>query len=98
MTVAWCSQFPHPAALLLSLPLFSLEHLPPLVNIAICSNQNWAGFKLRVLTQNLWGLPVVSRCLEARVHAFAKTLGRYDTRFFRLYFWLLPWRWTLLIQ
>eukprot|EP00903_Cladosiphon_okamuranus_P006562 g6410.t1 len=38
-------------------------------------NARWAGFKLRVLTQNLWGLPVVSRCLEARVHAFAKTLG-----------------------
>ncbi|CAN0466915.1 unnamed protein product, partial [Ectocarpus sp. 8 AP-2014] len=32
-------------------------------------------FKLRVLTQNLWGIPVISRCLEARVHAFAKTLG-----------------------
>ncbi|CBN75863.1 similar to neutral Sphingomyelinase, putative [Ectocarpus siliculosus] len=39
------------------------------------SNQHWAGFKLRVLTQNLWGIPVISRCLEARVHAFAKTLG-----------------------
>eukprot|EP00752_Nemacystus_decipiens_P003943 g3611.t1 len=39
------------------------------------SNAHWAGFKLRVLTQNLWGLPVVSRCLEARVHAFANTLG-----------------------
>ncbi|CAM9762294.1 unnamed protein product [Pylaiella littoralis] len=38
-------------------------------------NSCWAGFKLRVLTQNLWGLPVISRCLEARVHAFAKTLG-----------------------
>eukprot|EP00904_Undaria_pinnatifida_P010572 jgi/Undpi1/6645/HiC_scaffold_20.g09124.m1 len=39
------------------------------------SDQSWAGFRLRVLTQNLWALPVVSCCLEARVHAFAKTLG-----------------------
>lgn len=39
------------------------------------SNQDWAGFKLRVLTQNLWGLPVISQCLEARVYAFSKMMG-----------------------
>ncbi|CAM9175811.1 unnamed protein product [Ascophyllum nodosum] len=40
------------------------------------SSHNRSGFKLRVLTQNLWALPVIGRYLEARVHAFAKTLGR----------------------
>ncbi|CAM9106109.1 unnamed protein product, partial [Discosporangium mesarthrocarpum] len=38
----------------------------------------WGGFKIRILTQNLWAVPIVSQCMEARVHAFLRTLGSWD--------------------